>query len=516
MVNEIDFRKDKAKAKKEVEKRSEKWKIFLSKEQKELLDNPSQFKNINNELEKYRGVDDIKNNDIKNEVDLLDKALTKRAAKLDKKHFIYAKLKGEDIGFIQNSIYDPNTNSIIGTQVDKIRDGFKYGIIHNFMSGNLSQQRADGDSPILIRLEVDQGTRMGYLKDDQIFIERDQGIVVNNRSKISVITDNGMQILKIKAKLVPKADVKDKITENENRLNKDFNKITKIKKIKIIKFLVDGFYSSHIISKSDTLFRQLLNVMPNFKKVLANMDKGGAITFKDQPDMKSQGKEKGAYDTASKSLWIQINHDDHLKDDEDRKTLFRLVGSAYDHLVFENQSTSSNFNVLYNDEKDKVKMDGSIKSNPSDFFAGVFSYLFTPDAAISGQIEKEAPQTCAFIKDICKETKNPEELKAYLVRFNNVPLNCITKKEARQFGWKGGDLHRYADNMSIGGDVFGNRAGNLPPLPPGHVYYEIDNDYKGGSRGEKRWVFSKDENNKITAIYETSNHYLNLKKIYPN
>ncbi|PEY87922.1 hypothetical protein CN353_28820 [Bacillus cereus] len=507
----IDFKKDKTSAIKEADKRSKQWKSSLDKDQKDLIDNSSEFQNINKELEQHRGSINIIDTSIKKGVDLIDKALRKKGARLKNKHYIYVNLKEKDMGFKQDSFFDPTNNSIILAQADKIRQEFKYGIIHHYMFGNLSEQQRGPDYPVLIHLEVPTGTNIGYVKEDQIFIDRNQGIMIDDPRNISIITRRGMEILKIQAKLVPKATVENEIKKEENRLNQTITSTTNIRNIKVINFFIDGFYSSSIISRSERLFNELNTVMPNFKKVIANMDPSGAITFKDQRDMKTQDIKKGEYDAVSKSLWIQINHDDHLIDDEDRKTLFRLVGYAYDHLVFKNQSISSKFDMLYNSEKNNVTMDATIQANPTDFFAGVFSYLFTPNSAIKAQIQSEAPQTSSFIEGICRETKNPRELRSYLINYNNVPLNLITKKEARKFGWRGGDLHRFVNNMSIGGDIFHNRNGQLPP---GGRWYELDNDYNGGSRGSKRWVYSKDQNNEITFIYETVDHYQSFRMIY--
>lgn len=506
----IDFRKDKTNAVIEANTRSNRWKSSLDKDQKDVIHNLSSFQNINKELEQHRGSINITDINIKKGVDLIDKALRKREAKLIDKHYIYVNLREKDMGFEQNGFFDPSNNSIIPAQVNKIRQEFEYGIIHHYPFGNLSQQQADPNYPVLIHLEVPQGTSMGYLKEDQIFIDRNQGIMVDDPSKINIIVEGGMEILKIQAKLVPKATVENKIRMAENILNQTIKNTTNIQNIKVINFFVDGFYSSSIISRSKKLFNELYTAMPNLKKVIVNMNLNGAITFKDQRDMRTQNTKTGEYDAVSKSLWVQINHDDHLLDGEDRKTLFRLVGYAYDHLAFESQSNSRKFNMLYNREKNNVTMDGTIQANPTDFFAGVFSYLFTPNSTIKAQIKTEAPQTSSFIEGICKETKDSNELNSYLINYDNVPLNFITKREAREFGWRGGDLYRFVRNMSIGGDRFYNRQRLLPM----GTWYELDSDYKGGSRGAKRWVYSKNQNNEITSIYETVDHYQSFQRIY--
>ena len=55
-----------------------------------------------------------------------------------------------------------------------------------------------------------------------------------------------------------------------------------------------------------------------------------------------------------------------------------------------------------------------------------------------------------------------DEVSAYIKEFHKLPNNYITKKEARDLGWSGGPLKKYAPGKSIGGDVFTNREGVLP------------------------------------------------------
>ncbi len=64
------------------------------------------------------------------------------------------------------------------------------------------------------------------------------------------------------------------------------------------------------------------------------------------------------------------------------------------------------------------------------------------------------------------------------------------------------------DKMSIGGDKFFNREGLLP-TKAGRIYYEADIDYHGGSRGEKRIVYSNDG-----LVYYSGDHYESFEKLY--
>ncbi|MBP3853824.1 MAG: ribonuclease [Erysipelotrichaceae bacterium] len=96
-----------------------------------------------------------------------------------------------------------------------------------------------------------------------------------------------------------------------------------------------------------------------------------------------------------------------------------------------------------------------------------------------------------------------EQVAEYIQTYGRLPKNYMTKKEARKrYGWKGGPLHEYEDNLCIGGDVFSNFEGTLPEKE-GQTYYECDiGTLSSDSRGAKRIVYSNDG-----LIYYTSDHY---------
>ncbi len=93
-----------------------------------------------------------------------------------------------------------------------------------------------------------------------------------------------------------------------------------------------------------------------------------------------------------------------------------------------------------------------------------------------------------------------DEVALYIVTYNKLPSNYITKKQAKKLGWSGGSLEKYAPGKCIGGDRYGNYEGTLPD---DKKYYECDIDTLGKkSRGAKRLVFSDDG-----YIYYTGDHY---------
>lgn len=104
----------------------------------------------------------------------------------------------------------------------------------------------------------------------------------------------------------------------------------------------------------------------------------------------------------------------------------------------------------------------------------------------------------------------PEEVSLYIHTFNKLPSNFITKKKAMDLGWDSnkGNLWDVTEQMSIGGDTFGNREGLLPKKD-GRKWIECDINYEGGFRGAERIVFSNDG-----LIYYTNDHYETFTKLY--
>jgi len=102
-----------------------------------------------------------------------------------------------------------------------------------------------------------------------------------------------------------------------------------------------------------------------------------------------------------------------------------------------------------------------------------------------------------------------ENVALYIHIYGKLPANFITKDEARDLGWEGGSVEKYAPGKAIGGDRFGNYEGQLPKKK-GRTYTECDIDTDGyHSRGSRRIVFSNDG-----LIYYTHDHYENFELLY--
>lgn len=105
---------------------------------------------------------------------------------------------------------------------------------------------------------------------------------------------------------------------------------------------------------------------------------------------------------------------------------------------------------------------------------------------------------------------DPFKVAEYIHTYGKLPSNYLTKNEASNLGWQSdkGNLWDVTDEMSIGGDKFGNREGLLPKKE-GRIYYECDVNYEGGYRGAERIVFSNDG-----LIFYTDDHYESFTQLY--
>ena len=103
-----------------------------------------------------------------------------------------------------------------------------------------------------------------------------------------------------------------------------------------------------------------------------------------------------------------------------------------------------------------------------------------------------------------------EEVALYIHMYERLPDNYVTKDEAENAGWSGGNVERYTgEGTAIGGSYFGNREGLLPKAQ-GRSYTECDIDTVGkNSRGAKRIVFSNDG-----LVYYTDDHYESFELLY--
>ncbi|WP_082824066.1 ribonuclease domain-containing protein [Crenobacter luteus] len=106
------------------------------------------------------------------------------------------------------------------------------------------------------------------------------------------------------------------------------------------------------------------------------------------------------------------------------------------------------------------------------------------------------------------ETQLTEVLTS-LNRHGRLPDRFVTKREAREAGWRPGTGLWSVPGLngkSIGGDRFGNRERRLPDAR----WREADLDYQGGKRNAKRLLFADSGRRFVTV-----DHYQTFREIPP-
>ena len=168
----------------------------------------------------------------------------------------------------------------------------------------------------------------------------------------------------------------------------------------------------------------------------------------------------------------------------------------------------------YNDiDENYVDEDMTEQSETSETTVETISETITSESSIP-EYPKTETVTESSVEKLSVEKDGryttPEDVAEYIHTFGTLPSNFITKKEAQKLGWnnKEGNLWDVTDQMSIGGDYFGNYEGLLPEAD-GRKYTECDVNYEGGYRGGERIVFSNDG-----LIFYTDDHYESFTQLY--
>ena len=135
-------------------------------------------------------------------------------------------------------------------------------------------------------------------------------------------------------------------------------------------------------------------------------------------------------------------------------------------------------------------------------------------SGVAGARETSCESVAAAVSERLPSGLDQPELIEILRTLNHtgnrkLPSKFVTKREARSWGWKPGKSLWTIDRLrgaSIGGDPFRNLEGRLPE----GRWREADLDYRGGRRGGKRLVFTRDGRRFVTV-----DHYNTFVEIPP-
>ncbi|WP_292194408.1 ribonuclease domain-containing protein [Butyrivibrio sp.] len=175
--------------------------------------------------------------------------------------------------------------------------------------------------------------------------------------------------------------------------------------------------------------------------------------------------------------------------------------------VRENDTVSEKPETIVESNKESAEAENDKKSVAAEVASDSYDSSVGAETTDSYDVVSADEDSSKALIDEFGIYDSKDEVALYIVTYDKLPSNYITKKEAKKLGWSGGSLESYAPGKCIGGDYFGNYEGNLPEDTK---YHECDIDTLGKkSRGAKRIVYSDDG-----YIYYTEDHYETFELLY--
>ena len=175
--------------------------------------------------------------------------------------------------------------------------------------------------------------------------------------------------------------------------------------------------------------------------------------------------------------------------------------------VRENDTVSEKSETIVESNKESAEAENDKKSVAAEVASDSYDSSVGAETTDSYDVVSADEDSSKALIDEFGIYDSKDEVALYIVTYDKLPSNYITKKEAKKLGWSGGSLESYAPGKCIGGDYCGNYEGNLPEDTK---YHECDIDTLGKkSRGAKRIVYSDDG-----YIYYTEDHYETFELLY--
>ena len=442
---------DKEEAKIYSKNRYEKWSENFSLKERKIVESFKKPSHTNELLRKYRG--NINQMKLMASRDSTDPKLAHAVSEIDEmnrliknpenltleKQTVYTRFSATDFGYESNSDLEKGLLDLDLKHVNEFKRGFQYGKFPDLRVGSLTEE-TDGlltsffsKERILVELTVPKGIYMGHLGNGQVIFPSGYAMKLVD-SNISVITQNGKKILKMKAKVVKKEEIDDEILHQQHVINKVVAISLRAKGISekdiakindLITFNFTGLNASLAIKNSQKAILDLVNndYMPSnlIKDCFLKLQKDIGFLFVETP---IQMREELLGSTiipndVSEGPFIRINatpqsnlsaFDEHLSTSG---TVLHEFGHLIAKKILNDVAKDDIFKRLYEEEKNNMTKintyNGYAKTNPDEFFAEVFkSMVSMGNQNYSGNlyresIEKEVPKTVEFIRNKLKK-----------------------------------------------------------------------------------------------------------------
>ncbi|MED3683967.1 ADP-ribosyltransferase [Bacillus thuringiensis] len=398
-----NFGKDVTKAKEYSKIRYNQWKKNLSSTQvkklEEFKSNPAE---INSHIKKVHGdMDQITDVEIKKKIADLDEIIKKPENKTKEKQTIYTHFDPSDLGYKKESNMTNETapNQLDGNKISNILK-YKFSSINEFKVSDLTMSGGEKGQRFVAEVELPVGTYLGHLGNGQTVLPSDYGIVIKQPSipgssdRPKIIVENGKQVIKVKAKLVKKAEIKKKLNTDKE----------------LVKLDIKNGFESHTTDNAKKAVGDLLDNIPR-KLAEKTYNSLNSIVFTDEKVADNGIDPIGVTVYETKYIGIQSNHWSLLTNKYPNLDLSRVLlhefGHAVDGLILNRISQMPKFKVFFDAERENltelVTREGYGKTSPAEFFAEVFQAMYSTSSKQREAVKKEAPKTVKYIEEKIKE-----------------------------------------------------------------------------------------------------------------
>ncbi|EOO24340.1 hypothetical protein IIU_06752, partial [Bacillus cereus VD133] len=276
-----------------------------------------------------------------------------------------------------------------------------------------SLTKPSGSDP-LVEITVPKGSHAAYVTGEnhssELIIERGAGLEFTE--KPTKVLDGNNYRIKIKARLLSSEEMgkraeklNEKVKDKESKLNNRL--ISKLKLDKSSNFIKLDFSGPQIeynIKKTEEAINDFLSNVPSnlAKKCMEELE---TIKFTDQ----NLGIENdaGSYTANKNEIIVRTNHPGLVNSDSPLNTvsnvLLHEMGHAVGEAVTNHSDTSPQFKSIFQREKnnitDLITYKGYAQKNISEFYAEIFRAMYSPDSKMRKEIQKQAPEAVAYIKE---------------------------------------------------------------------------------------------------------------------
>lgn len=335
--------------------------------------------------------------------------------KLKQSQTIYTHFEASDLGYDNesNMMDEENPTKLNKNKINYILNHAKFSSMNEFKVSDLTLSGGKKGQRFVAELELPAGTYLGYLDNGETILPTDYAIEIKHSSipghpdKPKIIVENGKQVIKVKAKLLKKEAIEEKVKATEGVLNKELKKRL-IRESDMVKLTAREGFESYITDSAKKAIRDVIDNVPTkiMKEIFQDEN---IIEFQDVKI--SDNNPVGLFDKYKKKIYIRANHIQLLKNVDSNsdasRALIHEIGHAVDELLLDGISETPKFKSIFEKEKNNISSiityKDYAKKDSHEFFAEIFKAMHSTDSKQRDAVKKEAPEAVEYIKSKMKE-----------------------------------------------------------------------------------------------------------------